>query len=525
MKSIQTRISKRLIRAFFLLAVAPFCTQRLLADDLSVPKQFVNATTIAVAKIDPKRLSVPDSLSKNLSEVSSLQPTAKSILRVVQELIAASNGESVFVTVDVPFSSGQPPVRIFVRNAPGVNAAKLFEHLERLQFNKPVVQGNHLCFSMVRTTQSSGELVVSDSTIPSERPDVEIAMQAVKEYPIQFLILPPGYIVATFQDLMPSVPSQYGGGPMTVLTEGVKWSAIGVDPAKVELKAITQSKTAEAAKTLASRLPGLLSASASRLRILQATTSIEKLQSWMKPMVEGDRMTISINGLSELDQTVAWITAAMAQVLGPMTTQVKMDRFKQIGLAIHNFESANRVLPPPKEGRNAEGKSNLSWRVHILPYMEQLELYSQFHLKEAWDSEHNAKLLEKMPDVYKGGILGVDKDGQIKPGYTTFLAPVGEGTIFGGPKPVRFSDMTDGSSNTIWLVEVKAEFAKPWTAPEDYPFEIANPAKGLAEIPTERPSFLGAVADGSVSTFFMDLPAETILHLFQMNDGHAVSWP
>ena len=64
---------------------------------------------------------------------------------------------------------------------------------------------------------------------------------------------------------------------------------------------------------------------------------------------------------------------------------------------------------------------------------------------------------------------------------------MGDDTIFGGTKPVKFGDIKDGSSNTLWLVEVKAEFAKPWTSPEDYVFDATNPAIGLAELAGEKP--------------------------------------
>ena len=46
------------------------------------------------------------------------------------------------------------------------------------------------------------------------------------------------------------------------------------------------------------------------------------------------------------------------------------------------------------------GKALLSWRVALLPFLEENELYKQFHLDEAWDSDHNKKLLAKMPRVF-----------------------------------------------------------------------------------------------------------------------------
>ena len=506
-----------------LLFLAIFVTN-LMADDALIAKQFVNATTIVVAKIDSTRISLPEALTKKIANVKELQYGAKSVGNALQEIIVALNGESVYVVVDVPFTAAQSPVRLFVKNAPGLDAKKLFEHFERLQFAKPVVQGDFLCLSMFRSTESSDKVAIAEDVLTLARPDLPVAMQAIQEFPIQVFVLPPEYLWATFRDLMPTIPTQFGGGPTSLLTEGVRWSAIGIDPAKLQLQSVTQSQSPGAAKALASHLPQLLSASASQLRFPLALAGVGHLIPFAKPVVREDQVIVSIDGLPEFDGTVELIGGLISQLFATMTTQVKMDRFKQLTLAIHNFESANRVFPPAKEGRDSDGNSNLSWRVHILPYIGQTELYFQFHLKEAWNSEHNLKLLDKMPDIYKGVASGLDSFSELKPGYTTFQAPVGDGTIFGGTKPVKISDINDGTSNTICLVEVKAEFAKPWTAPEDYRFDIANPAMGLAEIASEKPSFLGALADGSVSKFPLSMPAKSLQHLFQMNDGNVVSW-
>ncbi|HVS35105.1 MAG TPA: DUF1559 domain-containing protein, partial [Gemmataceae bacterium] len=72
---------------------------------------------------------------------------------------------------------------------------------------------------------------------------------------------------------------------------------------------------------------------------------------------------------------------------------------KQLGLAVHNYHDANGAFPKPAI-YDKDGKPLLSWRVMLLPYLEQNELYQQFHLDEPWDSDHNKKLLEKMPKVF-----------------------------------------------------------------------------------------------------------------------------
>ncbi len=522
MNSIPFQTNHTFIRSIFPLLLFAIFAKTLDADDATLARQFMNATTIVVAKIDSKRIALPESLTAKLANTAQLQRGATFVTKAFQEIVVALNGESVFVAVDVPFSSAQSPVRLFVKNGPKLDSKKLFEHLERFQFTKPIVQGDYLCLSMLHSTESSSKVAIADDLMPASRADLKTAMQTVQDYPIQVLVLPPEYLWSTFRDLMPTLPKQFGGGPSSLLTDGVRWSAIGIDPAKLQMQAVTQSKSPEAATALAAYLPKFLSATSSEHKIPASIAWMEKMIPMVRPTANGDQMIVTINGSPQLDQSVEMLGIAMTQVFGTMMNQIKMDRFKQLGLAIHNYESAYRVLPPSKEGRDANGKNNLSWRVHILPFIGQSALHDQFRLKEAWNSEHNLKLLGKMPDVFKGVASGLDGFSELKPGYTTFLAPVGEGTVFGGTKPVRFSDITDGTSNTIWLVEVKADLAKPWTAPDDYAFDPANPAAGLAEISADKPSFLSTFLDGSVSKTPLSLPAKSLLHLFQMNDGNIV---
>jgi hypothetical protein len=226
--------------------------------------------------------------------------------------------------------------------------------------------------------------------------------------------------------------------------------------------------------------------------------------------------------LNDLEKNGVLLAAAGIRIYGPLSVKAKMERFKRIVLAVHNYADVNRVFPPSKEARNADGKSNLSWRVHLLPYLDQADLYSQFHINEPWDSPHNFKLLEKMPDIYKCYPFEMAAPNNLKPGYTTFLAPIGEDTIFGGTKPVKFSDVKDGTSNTVLFVEVNAERAVAWTAPDDYAFDMNNASAGLAIESGGR--FLAAFADGSVRLLSSKLPSQTLVHLFQKGDGQVIDF-
>jgi len=132
---------------------------------------------------------------------------------------------------------------------------------------------------------------------------------------------------------------------------------------------------------------------------------------------------------------------------------------KQLMLSIHNYESAYRQIPP-RATKSPNGKPLLSWRVAMLPYIDQNALYQQFHLDEPWDSEHNIKLLDKMPQTF-------NHPSYVGPaGHTVYLAPYYESTIWNADKP-KFAGVTDGLSNTIAIFEVNDAHAVPWTKPDD----------------------------------------------------------
>ena len=192
-----------------------------------------------------------------------------------------------------------------------------------------------------------------------------------------------------------------------------------------------------------------------------------------------------------------------------------MNNLKQIGLAMHNYLSTNGTFPA-RAIRNKEGKALLSWRVAVLPYLENDTggLYDQFHLDEPWDSEHNSKLINKMPAVYGNpNVPSQDK--------TNYLAVDGKKSIFGGEKGVAAQKITDGLSNTIMVIE--ADRGVIWTKPDDLDLDMEKPAKGLG---TLRPNgFNALMADGSVRFILNTVDTELLQGLMTKDGGEAVTVP
>ena len=116
-----------------------------------------------------------------------------------------------------------------------------------------------------------------------------------------------------------------------------------------------------------------------------------------------------------------------------------VNNLKFIGLAIHNFAAKNGGRIPAAAIRKGD-KPLLSWRVAILPWLEENSLYARFHLDEAWDSPHNKALLEEMPRVYAPV---APKD--TTPYATYYQGLVGPGALFDGEEGAKLADVTYAS--------------------------------------------------------------------------------
>jgi len=192
------------------------------------------------------------------------------------------------------------------------------------------------------------------------------------------------------------------------------------------------------------------------------------------------------------------------------------NNLKQIGLAMHNYHDTHGKFPvsDDPEWLDENGKPHLSWRVHVLPFMDQIPLYHEFHLDEPWNSAHNIKLVSKMPRVYKC------PEGNLPTGETTYLGIAGPGGILEKPG-VGIRDVTDGLSNTILVLDAADSKAVVWTQPVDFMYSPSNPMSGLAG--HHGDSFNALLSDGAARLISLSLPTKTILGLFTMSGGENIS--
>ena len=190
---------------------------------------------------------------------------------------------------------------------------------------------------------------------------------------------------------------------------------------------------------------------------------------------------------------------------------------------MHNYHDTFRAFPAAYSV-DENGKPLLSWRVHILPYIEASNLYDQFHLDEPWNSEHNRKLIAQMPAVYHSPNSTAD------PGKTVYLGNAGKDGIFVPPegdqqgpkfpKGLSFAKIRDGTSNTIMAVEASDPAAVIWTKPDDLVPNADNPLQGVIGM---RPGgFLAAFCDGSVRFISQSVDRKVLQALFTRDGGDSV---
>jgi prepilin-type processing-associated H-X9-DG protein len=191
----------------------------------------------------------------------------------------------------------------------------------------------------------------------------------------------------------------------------------------------------------------------------------------LKPAAQGDRITRGADPKKAAEgRAVSSDHASEADRRAQCTNNLE-----QIGLAMHKYRSVYNTFPPAYS-ESPEGKALLSWRVHILPFLQQKALYDEFHKNEPWDSLHNKSLICRMPTVYTcpSGSRALAKEGK-----TTYLTPRGRATIFPGAKAIKMQEITDGLSNTILVVDASDDAAVTWTKPDDWNIAVKFNAQGL----------------------------------------------
>ena len=244
----------------------------------------------------------------------------------------------------------------------------------------------------------------------------------------------------------------------------------------------------------------------------------------------GTRTTLTVTADTSAPLLASLLVPAIRQARAAARRSQSQNNLKYLALALHNYHAANKSFPPRVVVENGVERS---WRVELLPYLDQADLYAEYRKDQPWDSEANQKVLAKMPEVFRN-----PADDRGEP-YTSYFAVtaanpgsgMNRGPTAWSPDPgeaVGLRELRDGTTTTVLVVEARKPV--PWTKPEDLSYDAALPAMEPDwRVPLNlggfRPGeFLAAFGDGSVYPFVERTNGGLLRSLFTRQGGEIVEF-
>ena len=491
---------------------------------------FVDGQTILVAHIDFARVNI-DRLYEKLTEVGKrdaddLERSKQAAKKWLSSFTQVGAGEmySIFSLADLP-EGAFVLIPLKESSDPAAIARRLLQ--PDAEHSRHSYGFGFSPFQPGQAIEKIGNVLVAGSKRclqrlkefkPAPRPEIALAFEAAGDTAVQVLVTPSDETRRVVTELLPVLPADLGGPRTQIFADGIRWASLGIAlPPKCSAKLVIHSKDASSAQALHDlivRLYERVIAAESRTALL----NMKDIASALTPKVDGNQLRL---GLDLEDPTIRGLLRFAQQEVAQNAGQSKCtNNLRQLVLAMHQYHDAHKSFPAIANF-DKDGKPLLSWRVHLLPFLGKNDLHKQFHLDEPWDSENNKKLIAQMPDVFRCPVSQAAAAGK-----TTYLVPVGDALMFtGNTKGVAIRDITDGTSNTICLVDANEERAVIWTKPEDWQVDAKKPKAGL-ENGHHGKDFLAAFADGSVHSLTLaKISAENLYALFTRAGGEVVDLP
>ena len=312
-------------------------------------------------------------------------------------------------------------------------------------------------------------------------------------------------------------------------------ASIRLDGPDLKVAVLADARNEDAAGTLvatvqAARTLGLNALDASPAGVVDAAglgmmfVLARQMLTGMTASAEGARATARLKADgAAAGMMTAFLLPALEQAGAAADRSGSMNNLRQIGLAMHNYHSTYKRFPPAVVVENGVKHS---WRVEILPFLDQSELWQAYDRTQPWDSETNKQVLAQMPEVFKHS---ADHRGEP---FTSYVAAIGgedaaaslwtpEADRQGPSAGIR--DLRDGTTNTIMVVEAKTDI--PWTKPEDVDVDLTKPVDPNRFGGWTPGGFNAVFGDGSVRFFPTSIDPETLRGALTRNGGEVIELP
>ncbi len=300
------------------------------------------------------------------------------------------------------------------------------------------------------------------------------------------------------REMFPVLPAPFESVTGDLLADDLSWGGIELTfPPKLKVKIEIESANSATSKVVSEALRnGLEKLGAwSQVQSLLPEADRNAILNSLNPVVDDTRTTVAFDPITDdLERLANVLGPFVRQTRSAATLQGEMNHVRQLAIAMHNYHDVYRHLPNPN-GRSDKTPAGLSWRVHVLPFLGEVELWKQFKLDEPWDSPHNLPLVKQMPAIYRSPLTTTRAANQ--QGKTTYQVPFANEALFApGEDSPSLMKITDGTSNTIMIVATLPQDAVIWTQPDDWKVNLDDPSKGFGD--GKGGSIVAAFADASI---------------------------
>ncbi|MBN1490249.1 MAG: hypothetical protein JXA69_10050 [Phycisphaerae bacterium] len=342
---------------------------------------FLDEQTIGVAHVDLRRSFAPgakgpqvdlDALEAWCTGVLELaQPDVQARTRDIAELrevkavaeewiteFTQAGGTEIFAVASLADSIEHGNAFLVVPLAAGADANAIANLLRDGTANAPAsspAEAANVSPSTM-TTEHIGNAVVAAppatlkrlrTITPAARPEVAKAFDAAGNTAVQVLLLPTADCRRVIEEMIPTLPSQLGGGPVTAVTRGAMWAALSIDthPA-ISVQLVLQSENGAAAQAVEAVIDASFRFLAADAAVRVAVPDAESILASVQRTVTGDRLQLCVAPQSS-QRLVAAITRPMDEARQRSNRLVGSARMKSIILACNMYANDHENQWPP----------------------------------------------------------------------------------------------------------------------------------------------------------------------------------
>ena len=359
------------------------------------------------------------------------------------------------------------------------------------------------------------------------RPHLADALKTVDSAAIQIMYCPTDDQLRAIRETVPTLPPPGDQIDGVKLADGIQFATIGLrlEPEPVVSLRI-HSRTEEAAELLKQVQHDSLNVVAEMAQKMMPVPGFEDVVKTLKLNRNGVKLLMDYHASESqsVEPLMRLFNTMLQRQLVNSRYQELNNTMKRLGIAMHNWHDVHKVLPAHANYSQDETPL-LSWRVHILPYLDNQALYEQFHLDEPWDSPHNKSLIPLMPGYYKVPGSKVAKEG--KTGIVFPILPDGSAITTGTKNGIQMREIEDGTVNTAMITVVDDEHSVIWTKPDDLTINPDQSLKGLLRWKRANGESVipATFADGSMHSLPADMDATLWLKLLTRAGGEVVEIP